>query len=187
MTEINLLLSYLHKLAPLDSAMEAYLQNNVSINNYPKGYILKSNGITSDRIWFVGKGLLKSRHFDQNGKQIVTRFWTEYEMILLKRKNGAATDTEQIVLLEDSILLTLTNHQLEVLYTDFHRVHQITRRIYLSELRKRDIRPSLLVMPAADAYANFCHLFPCQRLLLQDIAYYLNIRPYSLSRIRRLK
>lgn len=185
--EKNILIEYLAQIAPISEALKAFLNEELRVDVLPKENKLIRKDQLVDRTWFIVKGLAKSCYDDPNGKQIVTRFWKENETLLLKTKdlqNGPVRFSEEITLLEQTTLLSLHHNQIKYIYAHYPEIHEITRKIYLADIRKRDLRSRLLVMSATLAYEEFCLHFPCQRLRLQDIAYYLNIRPYSLSRIR---
>ena len=188
--EMKTFYEFLRQLSPLSDDFVAYLEASISVQQYMKGERLVGQTQITHKTWFVYSGLLKSCYFDQSGRQIITRFYREQELILINSgddSDGKTRAREEIILLEDCTLFSINSQQLQYIFENFDESHRITRRIYLIDSRKKDLRSRLLVMPAAEAYVEFCRHFPCQRMLLQDIAYYLNIRPYSLSRIRKRK
>lgn len=183
--DTNQLNQYLTAMTPLSADFVAYLQNRVRPLQYLKGHFLIRAGEKFNQTWFVIRGLAKSRYLDEDGKQVVTRFWKENEIIIPK---GAFMENmvslEDIILLEDTKLLSLSHKEIEHAYNTFLETHVLSRKIHFKDSRKQYQRAALLVLPAIKAYPEFCKLFPCNRILLQDVAYFLNIRPYTLSRIR---
>lgn len=188
--EMKTFYEFLRRITPLSDRFVEFLQASVSIQLMVKGEKLVSENQLTNKTWFVQSGLLKSRYFDHSGRQIITHFYKEQEIILIKNlaQSGAqARAQEEIVLLEDCILFSVNSLHLQHIFDHFEEVNRISRKVYQMDLQKKDLRARLLVMPAPVAYTEFCHHFPCQRILLQDIASFLNIRPYSLSRIRARK
>jgi len=182
---IKKLHAYFSNMTVLSEAFTSFLQHKTRPIHYRKGHLLIRAGDRFNQTWFMNAGLAKSRYFDEAGKQVVTRFWKENEIVIPK---GAFMENmvslEDIVLLEDSKLLAISNKEVEFAYQAFVETHVLSRKIHFQDSRKQYQRASLLVLPAIRAYPEFCRLFPCNRILLQDIAYFLNIRPYTLSRIR---
>lgn len=176
---------YLSALTPLSSEFKNYLHKTAIKQDFPKGTTLLKSGEKFSQTFFVLAGLIKSRYFDEDGKQVVTRFWKENEIVLPKGGFMENMESlEDIVLLEDCKLLSIHNKQIEFAYHAFSETYKLSRKIHFKDSRKQYQRATLLVLPAVKAYPAFCQLFPCNRILLQDIAYFLNIRPYTLSRIR---
>jgi len=176
---------YLAKLMPLSSEFKNYLHQSAIREDLPKGTMLLKSGDKFNQTWFVLAGLIKSRYFDEDGKQIVTRFWKENEIVLPKGGFMENMESlEDIILLEDCKLLSIHNKQIEFAYHAFSETYKLGRKIHFKDSRKQYQRAAILVLPAVKAYAAFCQHFPCNRIQLQDIAYFLNIRPYTLSRIR---
>lgn len=188
--EMKTFYEFLRGITPLSDGFVEFLQASVSVQLMGKGEKLVSENQLTNKTWFVHSGLLKSRYFDHTGKQIITHFYKEQEIILIKNMTPAgiqARADQEIVLLEDCILFSVNSLQLQHIFDQYPEAHRISRKVYQMDLQKKDLRARLLVMPAPGAYTEFCHHFPCQRILLQDIASFLNIRPYSLSRIRARK
>lgn len=172
----------------ISSPVAAYLLEQARLEDHRKGHVLLKNGEICQRVWFLVKGLAKSRYFDQSGKQLITRFWQENSIILAKESfNERTAGKQDLVLLEDSTLLSLDYQQEKVLQSQYPESQRFTRRLHLMDERQNQLRAHLLTLPAAQAYAMFCAEFDCNRFLLQDIAAYLNRTPQSISRVRRYK
>ena len=185
--EISKLISNLLPEQEISKKFAEFLAGHLRQSSTKKGEILVAAGTVVDKTWIVIRGLAKSRYYDAAGRQVVTRFWKENEIIMLKDEDSAderSYAAQDIVMLEDSVIAWISNHNLSVAFEEFDQAYQLARKVYFAEIRSRDLRQKLLVMDATAAYGAFCKAFPAHRMLIQDIASYLNVRPYTLSRIR---
>lgn len=172
--------------ANISSGMSSYLLEYARVDSHKKGYLLVHKGQICQRAWFLVKGLAKSRYFDQNGKQLITRFWKENQIILAKESfNLPLPAAEDIVLLENCTLLSVDHRQEQHLGSLFAETQSLARQIHLADERQNQLRSHLLTLSTAQAYGLFCKNFDANRFQLQDIGAYLNRTPQSISRIRR--
>lgn len=181
------LFDYLRSRHADNADLNVYLRPRLSYVYLKKGEQININ-VTSGTAYFIVSGLIKSYYHDEKGTQIVSRFWKENEIILLKKKRPDPTfelDLETLLALEDCVIIAAQQLDFTWMLENLPGCGSLFRKIYMSDLRGWALRASLLVMPATKAYEQFCRHFPCQRIMLRDIAYYLNIRPYTLSRIRK--
>jgi CRP-like cAMP-binding protein len=188
--EIAKLIDFLSQSDTLSAPFSDFLRKNVVLRSYKRGALVVKAGDVVDQTWFITKGMVKSRYHDESGRQVVTRFWKENDFVILKDRDvqfGPIYAREDIVLLENARLASLSHRHLRYAFEHFPESHQLARRIYFSEIRSHEIRQHLLVLDAAQAYQAFCRHFPSTRIQIQDIAFYLNLRPYTLSRIRKQK
>lgn len=179
---------YLNTLYPVSEALNAQLRSRLILQHFRKGQALPASKV--DRTWFIISGLLKARFHNEDGQEIITRLWAENELVLFKSPIGQknlSKDDKELICLEDVTLLFLSQQDANHLLKDFPETNLLLRKIYLADLHRQQLRASLLSMPAKKAYSLFCQLFPSDRLLLKDIAAFLNIRTYTLSRLRRQK
>ena len=182
------LLQYLDTLQPVSEALNAQLRSRLILQHFRKGQALPDSKV--DRTWFIISGLLKARFHNEDGQEIITRLWAENELVLFKSPIGqriSSKDDKELICLEDVTMLFLSQKDANHLLKDFPETSLLLRKIYLADLHRQQLRALLLSMPAKKAYSLFCQLFPSDRLLLKDIAAFLNIRAYTLSRLRRQK
>lgn len=169
----------------------AYLLNQIRVEKLKKGHALLKKGEICHHIWLIEKGLAKSRYFDQTGKQIITRFWKENEIMLAKGSfNDRVPAKEDIILLENAVVVSINFPQAQFIYHTFPESHTIARQIHVTDEHSNRLRFHLLTLPASDAYKAFCQEFksvPFTRFQQQDIAAYLNLSPHTVSMIRREK
>ncbi|MBE9462126.1 Crp/Fnr family transcriptional regulator [Dyadobacter subterraneus] len=179
------LTAYLSGLYMLSLQFSAALEAAISSKNLKKGQVL-SHTAAIPGIWFIESGLAKGVYYDQNGKEHITRFWKQGEIMLLaKGVQPPAFTAEHIVLLEDSRLATLTSASLIFLYHTFPEASKLSAKMLLTDRNLGELRSYLCSLGGREAYRIFKQHFPSHRLLLQDIASYLEISPGRLSEIRR--
>lgn len=178
------LLDLLQSYAPISAGLRSYLSDELKTQTIMKGKPLFTDIRHASRTWMLCGGLLKSTYTDASGKQIISRFWQAGDLVLSKNR-VLFEPGEQIIALETSTVLYLDAASSEHVLQHFQEGHVLARKIYFNDARQREFRTKLMQIMPADAYELFCRTFPAERMLLQDIAAFLNIRPYSLSRIRK--
>ncbi|SKC18542.1 Crp/Fnr family transcriptional regulator [Dyadobacter psychrophilus] len=177
------LLDLLEGYAPISADLRSYLSNQLHVQAISKGEPLFSDLRHASRTWMLCSGLLKSTYTDDSGKQIVSRFWQEGDIVLSKNR-AVFEPGERITTVETSIVLYMDAVATEYVLDHFSLGHLLARKIYFNDAKQREFRAKLMQIPPSEAYELFCQAYPAERMLLQDIAAFLNIRPYSLSRIR---
>jgi len=175
----------------LSKEFTAYLYQVSRLETLKKGRLLQRIGDTSEHIWFLGQGYVKSRYFDQSGKQHITRFWKENELILVKDSfNNKSQALDDIVSMENVTALSVDYQQVQQVLTTYPESNRLSRWVHVTDERSSRLRLNLLTLPTDEAYALFCEKFkhfPLNRFLQQDIAAYLNCSPHTISMIRRKK
>ncbi len=172
-------------LYPLSQDFRLALDQALIQKRYKKGDILSRQGQTP-MIWYIKSGLAKGYYQDQEGKEHVTRFWKEDQVMLLAGGPSHKIATDSIMLLEDSYLTTLSDSSLIYLYHTFREAPKLSSKIILNDRNHGELKSFLCSLPTALAYEHFRQIFPSQRLLLKDIASYLEISPGRMSEIRRM-
>lgn len=181
--DLNDYLSGLYALSPQFSAS---LQNSIRMQAYKKGQVLNHTGDIPG-IWFIKSGLSKGVYFDQDGKEHITRFWQQGEIMFLAAGSYPSAPTaNRIVFLENSLIDSLSTSSMVFMYHTFTEVPKLSAKIILIDRNQGELRSYLSALPSQLGYGAFQHLFPSRRLLLQDIASYLEISPGRLSEIRRI-
>lgn len=146
--------------------------------------MLKQNGQTP-MIWYLQSGLAKGYYQDQEGNEHVTRFWHEGQTMLLANGPVHKTAADRIMLLEDSLVTTLSDSSVLYLYHAFSEAPKLSSKIILQDRNRSELKSFLCSLPTAQGYVQFQRIFPADRLLLKDIASYLEISPGRMSGIRK--
>lgn len=178
------LTDYFAALYPLGEPFIKALSEALMQKQYKKGDILRQNGHTP-MIWYIQNGLAKGYYQDQDGKEHVTRFWKENQVMLLASGPIHKTAADRITLLEDSLVTTLSDSGILFLYHSFSEAPKLSSKIILDDRNHGELRSFLCSLPTAQGYVQFQHIFPSGRLLLKDIASYLEISAGRMSEIRR--
>ena len=171
-------------LYPMSPAFTAALDQALTLKNFRKGDLLKQSGKTP-MIWFLESGLAKGYYQDQEGKEHVSRFWKQGQVMLLASGPTHSTAADRILLLEDSQVSTLSDSSLLFLYHTFSEAPKIASKIILKDRNQGELKSFLCSLPTAQGYVQFQQVFPAARLMLKDIASYLEISPGRMSEIRR--
>lgn len=178
------LTNHFASLYPLGQEFVLALDQALKQKNYRKGDVLRQNGHTP-MIWFIEDGLAKGYYEDQEGKEHVTRFWKEGQVMFLANGPEHKTAADRILFLEDSLVTTLSDSSIIYLYHGFREAPKLSSKIILDDRNHSELKSFLCSLPTAQGYAQFHQIFPSGRLLLKDIASYLEITPGRMSGIRR--
>lgn len=165
-----------------------YLLEKARLETQKKGHVLLRNGDICQHVWYIEKGLVKSRYFDQTGKELISRFWQEKEYILAKYSfNNGVPALEDIVLLEDSILFSINRSQQQHIDSQFPQITKLARKVHIMDDHHNQLRSHMLTETTAEAYNRFCKEFSISRFKQKDIAAYLNRSAQAISKVRRLR
>ncbi|HEV7380254.1 MAG TPA: hypothetical protein VGN64_10700 [Dyadobacter sp.] len=178
------LIKYLEAIYPLSEEFKKSLAELIVKKDIGKTEILTQSKATTS-IWLLEKGLAKGCYDDQYGKEHVTRFWKQGELMLLSYSVTAPIRADRIVMLEDSTVSTISYAGIIFLYHRFGEAAKLSSKILLNDRNLSEQRAFLCSLPKAEAYLEFKRLFPWQRLLHKDIARYLDISRGRLSEIKR--
>lgn len=171
-----------------DSEIEIFL-SNISPKRFKKGTFLLKEGEFSDNCYYVLNGCVRQFHFDKNGEEKTTEFYTENQAITpFKIYSDKVPSKFNLECIEDSFM-TVSNPSIEnEMYKNFPGLESITHKMMEKDFGNLQ-----------DDYVNFISSSPEQRYLNllnkrpylfhrapnYQIASYLGITPESLSRIKR--
>lgn len=176
----------INSICPVNLTAHEAIQQVVKRRTYPKGSILLTEGQIVDEVHFIEKGLIRAFHY-KDSKEITS--WMAYEgrfiwplpSYLLRRPSP-----DNIQILEPTVLLSMSRHDLE----ELKRVHGIFGdlecRIMERYIVLYDLRTQILLLRAEERLETYQQAFPdlYQRVPLRYIATYLGIDPSTLSRLR---
>ena len=141
-------------------------------------------GRSAGNAWFVVSGLAKEYYYDQEGRQIVTGFWIEDEIILSDNIFEPSGSQYYIQMLEDSELISLSDVISNTSSAHWPRLQTIALKIMVEIKGKSELRSHFLILSAEEKYEQFRRHFPWSRISAKDIASYLHMSPVTLSKIR---
>jgi CRP-like cAMP-binding protein len=184
MQKMNLI-DHLENFYPLSPEFTNSLQRALSHRKLKKGNVIYQTA-SIPSIWYLKSGLAKGNYYDPEGKEHITRFWKQGEIMMLAEVAPEIIQAaDQITLLEDSVLSTISERAGVSLYNRFAETSKLSTKILLNDRNKSELKSYLCSLPAAAAYEEFKKVFDFERITLRDIACYLEISPEWLSGIRK--
>ncbi|MFC0514598.1 Crp/Fnr family transcriptional regulator [Mucilaginibacter angelicae] len=191
LTELDILFQILTMIAPLSGALRKRFEDFIIKKEYKKKHLLLREGEVSRRIYFIASGSARAYHLDRDGREHTSWFMTKYDlMISVYSFYTQQPAMEYIELLEDTVLLSMTWDQLQIIYAEFpeYNFHGrlVTEKYYImSEERAILLRNK----HPAERYKLLLQKHPdiTQRASLGQIASFLGITLETLSRIRARK
>lgn len=185
--DTSLLIQTLNFIAPLSSKIQDRLHEYLVEEKYPKRHLLIWEGQIAKRIYFIKEGFARA-YFYHDAKERTTWFMgTGDFMISVFSFFTQQPAVENVELLEDSILLSLTWTQLQNIYADFTEFNFvgriITEKYYIMSEERAILHHSL---SAIERYKLLMKKYPqiIQKAKLGQIASYLDMSQETLSRIR---
>jgi CRP-like cAMP-binding protein len=182
------LLQLLGSVAPTSAEYQQRLAEQLLTETLPAKHHLLREGEICRRLYFVETGLVRSYHIDDDGNQCTN--WS------MKAGDLACAVTsffeqkpsmENIELLQDSVLVSITWNQLNALYADFQEANLIGRIMTQKYLMVvMDIHMQRHIPKAMTRYLNLLKQHPdIEQLTTQaNIASYLGITRETLSRLK---
>lgn len=182
------LFSVLSAMHPLSEGFKKSLSKEIIPVSFPRNYHLLEIPKTAEHVYFIAKGLAMTYAFN-DGKKYVEAFWKAGQIMTSTNSFYEQMPTvENIILLQDCDLLSISHSSLLRLF-DMHKethflYHKIMNRHY-AKCRARIYNYQRL--SAVERFERLLEFYPDleQFAPQESIASYLNITPQSLSRIKR--
>ena len=162
----------------------------IKIVEHKKKHLLAKEGVLSKKFYYVIKGAVKA-YYLLDDKKVTDWFAFENDFIPSTTNHLIGQRSNHYIeLIEDSILIELTNKDLEELckkHHDFEHLYRLTLSKAIYQLRERIA--SLQFRTVKQRYDSLIKLHPtiASRIPLGDIASFLGTTQESLSRTRALK
>ena len=182
------LLAQLNMIAPLSEKLEIRFRQCLKSETLPRRHLLLESGQISRKIYFINRGFARAFHHEPSGREYTTWFMGEGDLMIsvfsFYTQRPAA---ENIELLEESELLSMTWNQLQSIYAD-HPEYNYTGRLvtekYYIMAEERAIL--LRTLTARERYERLLLSYPgiLQKASLGQVASFLGISQETLSRIR---
>jgi CRP-like cAMP-binding protein len=155
---------------------------------YKKGDYFLEEGRICTHVGFIAKGLMRF-YINHDGEEKIYDFSQENEFVCNYESFLPQKPSSKIIqALEDSIVLVISHHDLQILYTKVREGERFGRRalevVFLQYLK--DITSFYTETPKL-RYKRFLnnHADLQQRVSQYHIASYVGVKPQSLSRIRK--
>ena len=184
----ELLIQTLNFISPLSAALDQRFRESIREEILPKRTLLLREGETSRRIYFINKGFARAYYVTRQGRECTSWFMGQGDLMIsvysFYTQKPAAEDIE---LLEDSELLSISWNQLQGIYADFPEYNYTGRKVTEKYYMLSEERTILLrTLSARERYERLLQLHPgiTQKASLGQIASYLGMTQETLSRVR---
>jgi len=187
---LSLLLQTINSITPLSNDLMHRLGNMLKEESFAKREHLVREGQVAKRIYFIQEGFARAYYFHHE-KEFTNWFMgTGDFMISIYSFFTQQPALENIELLENTVVYSLTWAQLQSLYKDFPEFNIVGRVLTEKYYMMSEERSILLrTMSATDRYHLLVERYPqiLLRAKLGQVASYLAISQETLSRIRANK
>lgn len=175
-------------IAPLSAALQERMSAYIKQESFPKKHLLLREGEIARKIFFIRKGFARSFFYDRDGNEHTLWFMDVNDiMISVYSFYTQQPAAENIELLEDSIVLSLTWEQVHTIYAEHPEFNYhgrlLTEKYYIQSEERAVL---LRTKKPAERYHKLIDSYPgiLQKASLGQIASFLGITQETLSRIR---
>ncbi len=184
--------TFIQRFHTLPTEVLKELLSKLILLDLPANSYLLKEGKTCEAIWFVEEGLIRHFYIDKKGKERNTWFTAENTITTeISSLINTLPSTENIQLIEDSIIYKLNYADISELLNKYHQFCiWYIKTIEHFHFKQTDKRiTELQFLDATERYKELLLHNPTfiQRISLGNIASYLNITQETLSRIRAKK
>ncbi len=176
--------------APLSTACQQELLEQMKVSSYEKGTILVREGQYSDKSFFILQGCARAFYLN-DGRDISDWFAFENEFVsAIVSFFTNQPSPHYIEVLEDAVVIELTRTLIDDLAGKYHDFEHLVRVVVTKTmLAQRERISSILFHTAEERYQLLLAIRPdiVNRVPLMHIASYLGITLETLSRIRHPK
>lgn len=184
------LVSYIKQYINLSEEAEREIKELVFLEKLNKGHELLQEGKTCNRFYFLAEGTIRGYYYFK-GKDITHWVYAEGNMVtswhsFIKQEPAE----EYLEVTEASVLESITNEQLNILYKKYPELERFGRLIIEEQIAIIDqFYKGFYFLSAKEKYQALIAVFPSviQRANLGHIASMLGISQETLSRIRGSK
>lgn len=155
---------------------------------FPCKHIVLLEGIKSENLYFIIRGIVRGYYIDENGNDITKCFSIENEFFSSEGLRTGSASSFTIECLEDCQCIKLPYELIYKIMKEDETLNSLFVKYYLQEVGRLENRTkNLTLMNAEKQYIDFCKQYPHlhERVELKYIASYIGIRAASLSRIRK--
>ncbi|WP_240775093.1 Crp/Fnr family transcriptional regulator [Pedobacter xixiisoli] len=178
----------LGSVVPTSAEYQQRLADQLLTESLPAKSHLTRAGEICRRLYFIESGIVRSYHIDDYGNECTNWFMGEGDLACAATSFFEQKPSlENIELLQDSVLVSITWNQLNALYADFNEANLIGRvmaekyLVIIAAINMQRNTPKIM-----SRYANLLRQHPnIEQLTTQgNIASYLGITRETLSRLK---
>jgi CRP-like cAMP-binding protein len=186
--QVDQVLQTLNFIRPMSGRLQDRLTECLKEETFSRRHLLQREGETCRRIYFLVSGLARAYYFTGRDKECTAWFMRQGDvMISVLSFFTQQPAGENVELLEDCVLQSITWSQLQGIYADFPEFNYhgrvLTEKYYIeSEQRAHLLRNGT----ALERYNLLLQMHPdiARRVPLRMIASHINVSQEALSRIR---
>ncbi|MEL7063829.1 MAG: Crp/Fnr family transcriptional regulator [Bacteroidota bacterium] len=183
-------LNYLKQISPMgEDSCQAFASKCASLHFSKGTYLLEAGHVCKD-LYFVQSGIGKVYYQKEDGKEIID--WISDEGNILTSVSSFLTQTPSmhyVKLIEDSELVRISYDDLESLFSQYHEMERLGRKLTIMALAQLQGRiNSMQFETAKKRYERFLLQYPncIDRISLGDLASFLGMTQVTLSRVRAM-
>ncbi|MGI0107837.1 Crp/Fnr family transcriptional regulator [Salinimicrobium sp. WS361] len=185
------LAEFLHTLVDFSEEELEDILSHFERKEVSKNEILVEQGKICRNLYFVEKGIARNYYLNSDGKEITQLFFGEGRfMSSLESFFQESPSTYYLEILEDSVILSITKEQLDLLFDRYHKMERLGRLLATEMLTKLVHKINAIQFQSArERYDFMLSEYPdiTYRVPLGLIASYLGMSQETLSRIRKRK
>lgn len=188
---MNDLIKLFNTVLPLSDAEKVLMEQHTSVESVKKGEHYCAQGLICKKMGFVVDGIFKVVRTNSKGEEYILYFTNEGHFVVdLDSYSNQTPAEENIQALTPCTVITLTRSQYDFLETAIPNFSKIVGHIKEKALlAKYNFKSEMLVDDAITKYNKLVQRQPTvvQRVSQSQIALFLGITQYTLSRIRAKK
>jgi CRP-like cAMP-binding protein len=179
----------INRFAKLPKEEWNYLQHLLGIKTVKKGSHLLREGERCRTLYYIIKGGARFYYVNSEGEEVTKNFIFENNFVIaFDSLFSQLPTTENIVMLEDSVLFTLSDHHFNDLLHRHHVWEVLLNKLIAKHFLRIIEKERLLLLCSYDSrYMKVMETMPYlfQRVEQQYIASYLGMTPETLCRVKR--
>ena len=188
---MNRLITKLNSVLPISLEEQNLIENNINLETINKGEIYSERGKVCQKLGFVLDGVFKVVRTNSNDDEFIQYFTTEGHFAVdIESFTNKTPSQEYIKALTNCTVLTITNNTFKLFenkIVNFSRI--ISQLKEKALLEKYNLKTEMFVDDAQTKYNKLIQRHPSiiQRIPQNQIASFLGITQYTLSRIKAIK
>lgn len=181
--------AYLESLGGLPADAWQILTGYLEVDVYKRGEPLWKAGERSDKIYFIGSGLVRLFFFDENGQEVTVHFLTHDKFLAdVDSLHSGTPSSVSAVAEEVTEVAVFKPSVLKKLEADIYEWPSLLRKVSEKSLfEKVKMRNELFQREAKERYLLFLNYFPnvTNQVKAAHVASFLSMSQYTLSHIKK--
>jgi CRP-like cAMP-binding protein len=188
---MDILIAKLNSILPISLEEQLLMKNNMYLENINKGEIYSERGKICQKLGFVLDGVFKVVRTNSNEDEFIQYFTTEGHFAVdIESFSNKTSSQEYIKALTKCSVVTITDNAFKLFEDKIVNFSKIISQLKEKALlEKYNLKSEMFVDDAQTKYNKLIQRHPSiiQRIPQNQIASFLGITQYTLSRIRAMK